>query len=118
MRDAGTWKAREEQTPFSVYFGGAGGKGLVVVVVGVHCGAQQRAGPGLGLKRYQGESFFIRWYGGRTQIARTMSKNENVEATGKCRLISTTFPHTWQKQFLISGKFKCPFFHRHLFFGD
>lgn len=45
---------------------------------------------------------------GRIQTARIMSKNENVEVTGKCSLIRA-------RHFLVSGRFKSCLAHRHLF---
>lgn len=41
-------------------------------------GAQQRDGPGLGLRRGQGRAFSFWSCGGRIQIAGTMSKNQNL----------------------------------------
>lgn len=96
---AGTGKAREKQTPICVFWRG-----------------WPRDGPGLGLKRGQRKSFFYSSSTGRgrIQIARIVSENDNVEATGKCSLIRPIFLHTWEK-FLISGRFRSHFLHRRLF---
>lgn len=70
---------------------------------------------GTGAQKKPEKSIFIQVVRGRTQIARTVRKNENVEATGRCHLIRATFPRTWAKYFLISGRFKSHLAHRHLF---
>jgi hypothetical protein len=49
------------------------------------------------------------------QIARTVSKNENVEARGMWSLIRATFPHMGARHFLVSGRFQSRLAHRYLF---
>lgn len=69
----------------------------------------------IGMHRGQRKSIFIPVVRGQNQIVQTMSKNENVGATGKCSLIRAVFPRTWAKRFLRSGRFRSHLAHRHLF---